>query len=229
MAKPTFVHGIGVGDTATNTATSQSFTTGVGETYMLVFSYSRVGGTAATISSVVFGATTLSQLITLADSNSSIRGYIHGAIVPASTTANVVVTWAGTNSNAVVGICGFSGVTSVGTPQSAVKEPGTGQGAVGPTIVVSGDTLAVGACGNAQADTMTKDASLSAIIALFQDGASVVEEETTSGSTAAGVVQWTGNPTNDSAIVLAIPLLGTASASGNPQVVARYHRYHFGG
>lgn len=231
MAPPVFVHGVGVGDTGTSSALVQSFTTGVGETYLVVAQFTFLAANPATVASVTFGATPITERITLADTGGpSIRGYIHSAVVPASTTADVTVTWAGNNSNAVVAIAGFSGVNSIGTAVSGKRELGAGSGDVSATAVVTGGTLLFGCCGNAQPDTFTKNAAQTELIALFQDGASQVEMHVTSGGVGGTTPTWNGDPINDSAIVLALPLEGVddGSGSGGALTRLRLHKTLFG-
>jgi hypothetical protein len=199
----------------------------VGETYLVVFA--GVVGTATSITSITFGATSLAALVAITGSTSR-RGALWGGTVPASTTATLTVTWSGTNVNAVVAAVPYSGVVSVGTGTSDNQTTGTTS-----TITLSEvglHIMAINAIMTAFADNNPTPAQAT-IFTRFDDGANIIEMDG-SGATNVSTLSWSGlNHANGNSIAVGITLLGTAEGGGSGQGEAvtrlRYHRYSFGG
>lgn len=189
------------GDTGTNTPTTRSYTTGAGETYLLV-KVGIVGVSVGNVATVTFGAASLTKLIEA--SSSGIYGALFGGVVPAGTTATVTVTYGGgSNANGTVAITSYANVVSAGTPKSNV--------ATGATSTLTFDQSGAHVRATDFIATHFGDndptAGATQEYASFQDGGNQCKQEGQHGI--AATLTYTGlNHPNRDAIHLGVPLLG---------------------
>ena len=183
---PAFINESHVGDTNTSSATTLSHNSGVGGTRMIVDVYIRRGLTVASVSTITFGATSLSVVITTAISDTN-RWERWEAVVAESTTDTVTVTYTGSASNACVAVRTYRDVGSLGTSASNAAASGAGslQASVDGT-----NALVVDMYGAATNPTLTPDGGQAEEFTQFQDGAGQCKlggsRKTGSGTTTMG-------------------------------------------
>lgn len=206
-ANPTLDAASTAGDTGTSTPTVISHTTGASGTWMAT--WVGIRGSGGTVSTITFGATALAQRATILVTGGQCRLYLWDATVPASTTADVTVTYAGTNSNAVVAVTSFNGVVGVGTAVTTEITAGT---EISSVVTSQSTDLVVDATCMPASQTPTIGAGQTANFTTFQDGASQVSMAGSRETGAAGTttMSWSGlSLSNGNVAQIAYPLQET--------------------
>lgn len=192
-----------------------SFTTAAGDSkYMIVDARIRSGGSIGDITGAAFGATTLTlEKGELVGDTLRMKRFV--GVVPAATTANVVVTTSGNAFGPVVCIRAYTGVVSKGTSVSAQNVGTSGGGAPASTlsVTVDGTDALVSGVANCREDnstvmTLTSPATTDGRV----DDPDVIAASIAGGSVSSALA--VGAVNNNDTIVIATPLIGIPTITG---------------
>lgn len=192
--------------TNTSTDATVSHTTAAGATWMAVWVNMRIGN-LVDVSTVTFGATSLTLRKTFLASDNRCRQSLYDGTVPDSTTATVTVHYTAGGQRSTVAVTSWIGVVGVGTAVTSEIAAGTTISAAVSSL--STDMVTDAVCVPGSVGTMTPSDGGTTNFANFADGSA---QESMGGHRLAGsagttTMSWSGmNVGNGHNTQLAYPL-----------------------